>query len=144
MRDYGPVIGEDFTRIGQQAMTSEIRRILIEMKSFQFSFRGDEKFEPERVNLMEQMLHKQIEALLSREILYAKDVFIPEQKMEQNIATDRFSSVVNAQKPKTEKVKLHNLDDEIKTILSEPIQDMKSMGMDKGIDNRAKDDDYIR
>ena len=63
MRDYGPRIGEDFTRIGQQAMTSEIRAILIGMKSFQFSFRGDEKFEPERVKLMEQMIHKQIEAL---------------------------------------------------------------------------------
>ena len=52
MRDYGPRIGEDFTRIGQQAMTSEIRAILIGMNSFQFSFHGDEKFEPERVKLM--------------------------------------------------------------------------------------------
>ena len=76
MRDYGPVIGEDFTRIGQQAMTSEIRVLLIEMKSFQFSFRGDDKFEPERVKLMEQMIHRQIEALLSGEILYTKDVFM--------------------------------------------------------------------
>lgn len=76
MRDYGPAIGEDFTRIGQQAMTSEIRALLIEMKSFQFSFRGDDKFEPERVKLMEQMIHRQIETLLSGEILYTKDVFM--------------------------------------------------------------------
>lgn len=132
MRDYSPVIGEDFTRIGQQAMTSEIRSILIDMKSFQFSFRGDDKFEPERVNLMEQMLHKQIEALLSREILYTKDVFMPEQK---SVASDRFSFMVHPQKAKTEKVVLQNLDDEIKSTLSEPIQDM-----DKGIDNRVKED----
>ncbi len=77
MIDYGPRIGDDFTRIGQQAMTSEIRTLLIGMKSFQFSFRGDEKFEPERVKLMERMLHKQIEALLSKEVLYTKDVFVP-------------------------------------------------------------------
>ena len=83
MRDYGPRIGEDFTRIGQQAMTSEIRAILIGMKSFQFSFRGDEKFEPERVKLMEQMIHKQIEALLSREVLYTKDVFVPEHSLSE-------------------------------------------------------------
>ena len=76
MRDYGPVIGEDFTRIGQQAMTSEIRALLIEMKSFQFSFHGDDKFEPKRVKLMEQMIHRQIEALLSGEILYTKDAFM--------------------------------------------------------------------
>lgn len=83
MRDYGPRIGEDFTRIGQQAMTSEIRAILIGMKSFQFSFRGDEKIEPERVKLMEQMIHKQIEALLSREVLYTKDVFVPEHSLSE-------------------------------------------------------------
>lgn len=132
MRDYGPVIGEDFTRIGQQAMTSEIRSILIDMKSFQFSFRGDDKFEPERVNLMEQMLHKQIEALLSREILYTKDIFMPEQK---SVASDRFSFMVHPQKAKTEKVELQNLDDEIKSTLSEPIQNVE-----KGIDDRGKDE----
>ena len=64
-------------------MTSEIRAILIGMKSFQFSFRGDEKFEPERVKLMEQMIHKQIEALLSREVLYTKDVFVPEHSLSE-------------------------------------------------------------
>lgn len=36
---------------------------------------------------------------------------------------------------KAKEVVLQNLDDEIKSTLSEPIQDM-----DKGIDNRAKED----
>lgn len=62
------------------------------MKSFQFSFRGDEKFEPERVRLMEQMIHKQIEALLSREVLYTKDVFVPEcdlDKEQENLLSKK-------------------------------------------------------
>lgn len=74
--DYAPEIGDDFTRIGQQAMTSEIRSVLAGLKGFQFVFRGDENFSPKRVQLMERMVNRQIEALLSRDVLYTRDVFV--------------------------------------------------------------------
>lgn len=77
MLQYGPRIGEDFTRIGQLSLTTEIRRNLINIKGFEFTFRGDDKFSPERVKFLEMMIEKQIEALLSREKLFTKDVFVP-------------------------------------------------------------------
>lgn len=82
MLEYGPRIGDDFTRIGQMALTSEIRSKLINLKGFEFSFRGDETFSKERVQFLEQMLEKQINALLSKELLYTKDVFLPEKAKE--------------------------------------------------------------
>lgn len=83
LEEYGPRIGEDFTRIGQQALTSEIRSKLIGLKGFQFSFRGDETFEPERVQFLENLINRQIEAVLNKNILYTRDVFIPEKTVEQ-------------------------------------------------------------
>ena len=73
--DYVPEIGDDFTRMGQQAMTSEIRSALAGLKGFQFAFQGDENFSPKRVCFVEQMVNQQIEALLSRDVLYTRDVF---------------------------------------------------------------------
>ena len=60
MLEYGPRIGDDFTRIGQMALTSEIRAKLINLKGFEFSFRGDETFSKERVHFLEQMIERQI------------------------------------------------------------------------------------
>lgn len=77
MLDYGPRIGDDFTRIGQESMTGGIRSDLIGLKGFRFSFRGDEKFPEWRVKKMEELVNRQIEALLSKEILHTKDVFVP-------------------------------------------------------------------
>ena len=82
MLEYGPRIGDDFTRIGQMALTSEIRAKLINLKGFEFSFRGDETFSKERVHFLEQMIERQITGLLSKEQLYTKDVFVPEQAKE--------------------------------------------------------------
>lgn len=78
LEEYGPRIGEDFTRIGQQAMTPQIRKSLIGLKGFEFSFRGDERFPEKRVHFLESLVNRQIEALLSRDILYTKDIFVPE------------------------------------------------------------------
>lgn len=75
--EYTPRIGDDFTRLGQQILTSDIRSALIGLKGFQFSFRGDEKFPEWRVKILEHLIEQQIEALLSRHILYTKDVFVP-------------------------------------------------------------------
>ena len=75
--DYGPAIGNDFTRIGQEMLTSEIRRELINLQGFQFTFRGNRDFEPSRVRILETMVDKQIQAILKGDILYTKDVFMP-------------------------------------------------------------------
>lgn len=77
--DYGPAIGIDFTRIGQQMLTSEIRKELINLQGFQFSFRGNKDFEPYRVQFLEEMANQQIKAILKGEILYTKDVFVPKE-----------------------------------------------------------------
>lgn len=53
-----PRIGDDFTRIGQAVMTSEIRRDLINLKGFEFSFRGDERFSEIRVKILERLVNQ--------------------------------------------------------------------------------------
>ncbi|MDO4329611.1 MAG: hypothetical protein Q4C66_09775 [Lachnospiraceae bacterium] len=78
--EYGPRIGEDFTFTGRAAMTSAIRSDLVSLKGFQFTFRGDEMFPEWRVKAIEEMINKQIEALLSKEILYTKDIFVPDME----------------------------------------------------------------
>lgn len=75
--DYGPAIGNDFTRVGQEMLTSEIRRELINLQGFQFTFRGNKDFEPSRVQILEEMVNQQIQAILRGDILYTKDVFVP-------------------------------------------------------------------
>lgn len=91
LEEYGPRIGDDFTRIGQQALTSDIRAGLIGLKGFKFSFRGDDRFPSWRVKAMEELVNRQIEAVLSKEILHTRDVFIPakrEEDTEPSVATD--------------------------------------------------------
>lgn len=87
MEQYGPRIGEDFTRMGQQAVNSSIRSTLVGLKGFRFSFRGDEHFPEWRVRAMEELVNRQIEAVLSKDILQTKDVFIPlvKGKAQENI-----------------------------------------------------------
>lgn len=80
---YTPMIGGDFTRVAQSVLTPEIRSTLINLKDFKFSFCGDERYPEQRVMFMEQLINRQIEAILSREKLYTKDVFVPETKIEQ-------------------------------------------------------------
>lgn len=83
MMGYGPGIGSDFTRMGQMVMTSEIRSTLIGLEGFRFSFRGDENYPEWRVNMMEELVNRQIEALLDKNVLYTKDVFVPKQLLIQ-------------------------------------------------------------
>lgn len=84
---YAPIIGNDFTRIGQQAMTDEIRKKVKELEGFQFTFRGNEKFPESRVRLLENIVDRQIEAVLSNEILQTKDVFIPINRLQKEQKT---------------------------------------------------------
>ncbi len=89
--EYGPKIGEDFTRIGQLVMTPEIRSDLIGLKGFEFSFQGDEKFPLWRVKKLEEIVNRQIEALLSRDVLFTRDVFVPERMISQTAALPELS-----------------------------------------------------
>lgn len=75
--EYGPAIGNDFTRVGQKMLTSGIRRDLINLQGFQFAFRGNKDFEPSRVRILEGMVNQQIQAILRGDVLYTKDVFVP-------------------------------------------------------------------
>ncbi len=75
--EYGPRIGDDFTKVGRMAMTPEIRSELIGLKGFTFTFRGDDTYPEWRVKKIEEMVNRQIEALLNKEILNTKDVFVP-------------------------------------------------------------------
>ena len=83
LEEYGPRIGDDFTRIGQVAITPQIRSSLISMKEFSFSFRGDETFPEERIKFLEQLVNGQINALLSKEKLYTRDVFVPDHSNDE-------------------------------------------------------------
>lgn len=78
--DYGPAAGDDFTRLGQRMLTSEIRRELISLEGFRFSFRGNRDFSPERVCAMEELVSRQIRAVLRGDILYTRDVFVPREQ----------------------------------------------------------------
>lgn len=78
LSDYGPRIGDDFLRVGQEAITPGIRSDLADLTGFEFTFRGDEKFSPERVKWLEQLINRQLRGLLSQEVLYTKDIFISE------------------------------------------------------------------
>ena len=104
--DYGPAIGSDFTRVGQEMLTSEIRRELIRLQGFQFSFRGNKDFEPWRVKRMEDMVHQQIRAILKGEILSTRDVFVPKETVREVDAYDnaqdlKFASVFVSRLKKT-------------------------------------------
>ena len=76
--DYGPQMGGDFLQVGQEMLTPEIRRELIGLQGFEFSFRGNQEFEPWRVKAMEEMVHRQIQAILRGGGLQTKDVFVPQ------------------------------------------------------------------
>ena len=80
--EYAPVLGDDFTRIGQMAMNDVLRDRVKTMKDFSFSFRGDDVFLPERVNALESIVRKQAEALLSDDTLRTKDVFFSKNATE--------------------------------------------------------------
>lgn len=86
--DYSPAIGNDFTRIGQKMLTAEIRRELINLQGFRFSFRGNREFAPARVLALEEMVNRQIQAILKGQILYTRDVFLPQEREQEIDAFD--------------------------------------------------------
>ena len=91
--DYGPAIGNDFTRVGQEMLTSEIRKELVNLRGFRFSFRGNKDFAPWRVKMMEDMVHQQIQAILKGEVLYTRDVFAPKEAAQEISAYDNVNDL---------------------------------------------------
>ena len=73
--EYAPKIGEDFTRSAQLMLTPAIRADLINLMGLNFSFRGDNTFPEERVRFLENVVNKQINAILQKGKLYTIDVF---------------------------------------------------------------------
>jgi hypothetical protein len=84
--DYCPKLGDDFTRIGQMGMNDVIRERVKDLKDFHFSFRGNEQFPLQRVEIIEKIVNIQAEAILSPDKLYTKDVFVSDKakQSEQN------------------------------------------------------------
>lgn len=82
--EYAPVLGDDFTRIGQMAMNDSLRDRVKTICDFSFKFRGDDIFTPERINAIESVIRKQAEALLSTEVLRTRDVFFSKNAIEED------------------------------------------------------------
>ena len=92
--EYAPVLGDDFTRLGQMAVNDVLRDRVKDMKDFSFTFRGDDIFTPERVNSLETIVRKQAEAILSPDVLHTKDVFFSQNAVNEEQFNDEVSKAV--------------------------------------------------
>ncbi len=105
---YGlsPKLGNDFTRLGQVAINDTLRDKVKDIKDFTFKFRGDNVFPESRVQAIEHIVRQQAAALLSKNILYTKDVFISPKRIKEeqerlevkkasDIATDFYGIIEN-------------------------------------------------
>lgn len=72
---YAPKIGDDFLQIGQELLTDRIRDTLKGLEGFRFSFRGDDVFPAERVEILEQMVNRAIEGILRPERITTQSIF---------------------------------------------------------------------
>ncbi len=83
--EYAPVLGDDFTRIGQMAMNNTLRDRVKDICDFSFTFRGDDTFTPERIRAIEAVIRKQAAALLSTQVLRTRDVFFSQNAVDDEI-----------------------------------------------------------
>lgn len=79
MYDLKPKLGDDFTRIGQQAMNSVIAERVRKIKNLSFSFKGDDTFIQKRLERIFELICIQADAILSDTKMYIKDVFVSEK-----------------------------------------------------------------
>lgn len=70
-----PRIGEDFVNIAKAVMTPDIRRDLINLQGFQFTYYDSEKFPRQRLAEIEKLINKQIIGILDKNKMYTVDVF---------------------------------------------------------------------
>ena len=92
--EYTPVLGDDFTRIGQMAMNDTLRERVKTICDFFFAFRGDDVFMPERIKAIEAVVHKQAAALLSNDVLRTRDVFFSQNAIEDDKLKDEVVQAV--------------------------------------------------
>ena len=111
--EYAPILGDDFTRLGQIAMNNIIRDRVKDMKDFSFSFRGDDTFSPERVKALESIVRKQAEAILSSEVLHTNDVFFSKTAIEDEKYQEEVNKAVKRFNVFRDAVENMNLDDNI-------------------------------
>lgn len=83
--EYAPVLGDDFTRIGQMAMNDTLRDRVKDICDFSFAFRGDDTFTPERIRAIEAVIRKQAAALLSTDVIRTRDVFFSQNTVDDDI-----------------------------------------------------------
>lgn len=111
--EYAPILGDDFTRLGQMAMNDIIRDRVKDMKDFSFSFRGDDTFSHERVKALESIVRKQAEAILSSEVLHTNDVFFSKTAIEDEKYQEEVNKAVKRFNVFRDAVENMNLDDNI-------------------------------
>lgn len=92
--EYAPVLGDDFTRIGQMAMNDTLRDRVKAICDFSFAFRGDDTFTPDRVKAVEAVIRKQAAALLSTETLRTRDVFFSQNAVQEDIYQEEVQQAV--------------------------------------------------
>jgi len=83
---YGPVLGSDFTRLGQQALTEKNRDAVKDLCDWQFSFAGNSEFTRKRIKSLEEIVSRQARAVLSNDKLQTRNVFVPETADEVKLA----------------------------------------------------------
>ncbi len=75
MKTREPAIGEDFVQLAKALLSAPIRAELINLKDFQFEILESEKFPVNRVKILEELVHRQINGILDKSKLYTVDVF---------------------------------------------------------------------
>lgn len=60
----GPRIGVDWVEVARDMLTPSIRRRLINLKGYTIPFEGDEKFPKKRVDFLNDLINRQIDAIL--------------------------------------------------------------------------------
>lgn len=103
---YSPVLGEDFTRLGQQMITPALKEKVSMLTDYTFKFRGDKKFTEDRIKILEKIIQQQAKAILKNQRLETKDVFIPETANEIKIKVKEKSAELNHLADKIEALNL--------------------------------------
>ena len=62
--EQGPHIGNDWVTVAKSVMSPTIRKRLINLKGYTIPFEGDEKFPKKRVDFLNDLINRQIDAIL--------------------------------------------------------------------------------
>lgn len=75
LRTKAPKLGDDFLRSAKAALTPEIRADLINLHGFHFQYIDSDKFDLQRVKLLERLVNRQIEGILDKSKIYMVDLY---------------------------------------------------------------------